>query len=195
MGDKSTRKKNYILEKARGVFQKNGYRAVTMKDIVDACDISRGGLYLYFSSTREIFEAILSQEDYDAKTIIDAARGNDTTPAELLLIYLSDRKKAILNKKDNLSAATLEYLFESRQLGNASPAKKRFNSDVNEIKKLINEGIEQEWIVCDDPDAAARSIVYTLEGLKTTAQTIGLTADEVDKEIEYIMGTLGLVVE
>ena len=46
MGDKSLHKKNYIIEKAREVFQKKGYRAVTMKDIVDACGISRGGLYL-----------------------------------------------------------------------------------------------------------------------------------------------------
>lgn len=195
MGDKSTQKKNYILEKARGVFQKRGYRAVTMKDIVEACDISRGGLYLYFSSTREIFEAILEQEEQSAKSIIDMARGDDTTPAELLLIYLSEQKKAILKKKDNLSAATFEYLFENKQSGNASSAKKRFNSDAEELKKLIDDGIAQEWIVCDNPTDAARSIVYTVEGLKAAAQTIGLTADDIDKEIEYIMGTLGLVVE
>lgn len=53
----------------------------------------------------------------------------------------------------------------------------------------------QEWMVCDNPAAAARNIVYTLEGLKVTAQTTGLTSDDMDKEIEYIMSTLGMVVE
>ena len=44
MGEKSVQKRNYIIEKAREVFQEKGYMAVTMKDIVEACDISRGGL-------------------------------------------------------------------------------------------------------------------------------------------------------
>ena len=55
MSDKSAQKKKLILETARTVFSLKGYRGVTMKDIVEACGISRGGLYLYFSSTEEIF--------------------------------------------------------------------------------------------------------------------------------------------
>ena len=51
MGDRTVQKRKYIVEKAKSVFGKNGYRAVTMKDIVDVCEISRGGLYLYFAST------------------------------------------------------------------------------------------------------------------------------------------------
>ena len=52
MGDKSTQKKQYIIEKAKEVFIKRGYKDVTMKDIVEACQISRGGLYLYFANTK-----------------------------------------------------------------------------------------------------------------------------------------------
>ncbi|MDE7207093.1 MAG: TetR/AcrR family transcriptional regulator, partial [Lachnospiraceae bacterium] len=47
MGDKSLQKKNMIVEAAREVFLKRGYRAVTMKEIVEQFGISRGGLYLY----------------------------------------------------------------------------------------------------------------------------------------------------
>ena len=63
MGEKSERKKRLIVERARGVFAKKGYKAVTMKDIVEACEISRGGLYLYFNNTREIFEAVMAAEN------------------------------------------------------------------------------------------------------------------------------------
>ena len=51
MGEKSVQKKQYILETARKVFATKGYKDVTMKDIVEACEISRGGLYLYFENT------------------------------------------------------------------------------------------------------------------------------------------------
>ena len=43
MSEKSVQKRNYIIEKAREVFSQKGYLTVTMKDIVEACEISRGG--------------------------------------------------------------------------------------------------------------------------------------------------------
>ena len=62
MGEKSEQKREYILKQAKEVFAKKGFRDVTMKDIVEACEISRGGLYLYFGSTEEIFREILLAE-------------------------------------------------------------------------------------------------------------------------------------
>ena len=57
MGERSVQKKQLILEKAKEVFVEKGFRNVTMKDIVDACEISRGGLYLYFYRKRRFFAA------------------------------------------------------------------------------------------------------------------------------------------
>ena len=37
MGEKSVQKKRYIVEKARDVFMEKGFKKVTMKDIVEAC--------------------------------------------------------------------------------------------------------------------------------------------------------------
>lgn len=62
MGEKSAHKKQFIVETARQVFVEKGYKDVTMKDIVDACGISRGGLYLYFESTAELFREVLEAE-------------------------------------------------------------------------------------------------------------------------------------
>ena len=54
MGEKSVRKKEYILEQAQKVFAQKGFKDVTMKDIVTACNVSRGGVYLYFNDFRTI---------------------------------------------------------------------------------------------------------------------------------------------
>ena len=45
--------------KTISLFVKKGFLRVTMKDIVEACDISRGGLYLYFESTGQIFLEVI----------------------------------------------------------------------------------------------------------------------------------------
>ncbi len=66
MGAKGEKKKELILNTAKDLFIKNGFKDVTMKDIVEECEISRGGLYLYFQSTAEFFEEILRAEPYFA---------------------------------------------------------------------------------------------------------------------------------
>lgn len=193
MGNKSEQKKKYIVEKAREVFSKNGYRKVTMKDIVEACEISRGGLYLYFADTKSLFEAVLDEDEKD-KDIFDAIQNEELTPGEALLTYLDAQKQAIL-KQDNLVAATFEYLFEQKASGNAADAKTVREESVNGIEKLIANGVAEEWMVCDNPTIAARNIIYVLDGLRATAQMVGIMEAEIDEEIEYILGTLGLVVE
>lgn len=62
MGEKSVQKRKYILDTARKVFVEKGFQSVTMKDIVEACEISRGGLYLYFESTDQILLEVLRMD-------------------------------------------------------------------------------------------------------------------------------------
>ena len=195
MGDRTVQKRKYIVEKARSVFGKNGYRAVTMKDIVDVCEISRGGLYLYFASTRALFEAVLEEEHARRAAVLEAVMAKGTTPGEQLLLYLDEQKKTILKKKDNLTAATYEYLFENNFTGKNNPVKKQFDEEAAVLAHLIAEGVAQEWMDCEDAAEAARNILYTLEGLKVSARAVGMTAERVDREIAYIMGTLGMVVK
>lgn len=191
MGNKSVQKKKYIIEKASEVFSKNGYRKVTMKDIVEACDISRGGLYLYFSDTKSLFEAVLEEEEQD-KDILDAIQKEELSPGEALLTYLDRKKRAIL-EKDSLAAATVEYLFEQKASGASTNA--AFSDLVKRLEKLITEGVAEEWMVCDNPAVAARNIIYVLDGLRVASQTVGITETEIDQEIEYILNSLGLAVE
>lgn len=193
MGNKSVQKKKYIVEKAREVFSQNGYRKVTMKDIVEACDISRGGLYLYFADTKALFEAVLEEEQKD-KDIFEAIQNDELTPGEALLTYLDAQKKVIL-KKDCLAAAVYEYRFEQKTEGNISDVASVREETVKGLERLITDGVAEEWMECDNPAVAARNIVYVLEGLRVASQTVGTTEDEIDQEIEYILGTLGLAVE
>ncbi len=195
MGEKSLQKRKYILEKARGVFCQKGYRAVTMKEIVEACGISRGGLYLHFINTKDLFEAVLAQEHINTEAVLRNAKVQNASPGEMLLLYLNAQKKVILKKKDNLSTAIYEYMFDNKIRGKNNPVRRQFEASVAVLESLIAEGVAQEWMVCEDIAEAARNIAYTFEGLKISSCTIGVSAEVVDKEIAYIMGILGMVVK
>ncbi len=191
MGDKSVQKKRYIVETARKVFMEKGFKKVTMKDIVEACDISRGGLYLYFENTAQIFMEVLRLESEEADDVFSGSISEDATAADILLLFLKEQKKEILRKKDTLTQAIYEFYFENNLPKKDNVLKKQFDSAVKVIEKLIETGTENGEFVCDDCVGTARNIMFVLEGLKISAQTIGVTADMVDRELLYILRGIG----
>lgn len=192
MGEKSLQKKKFILETARKVFMEKGYKRVTMKDIVEACDISRGGLYLYFNGTDEIFMEVLKMESEEADDLFAESIKDDATITDILTLFLQEQKKELLQKKNNLVQATYEFYFENDLPKKENILKSQFDSAVLIIQKLIESGVENGEFYCEDCEGTARNIMYVLEGLKISAQTIGVTEKSVDKEIQYLLQGLGV---
>lgn len=193
MGDKSEQKRNFILETARKVFIEKGFKNVTMKDIVEACEISRGGLYLYFGSTSEIFMEVLKLEASEADDVFSNHISEDATAADILALFLKEQKKELLRKKNNLTMATYEFYFAQEIPRKDNILKKQFDSAVKIIQKLIEAGVESGEFYCEDSLGTARNIMFVLEGLKISSQTIGITQETVDRELFYILK--GLTVE
>jgi len=192
MGEKSVQKRKYILDTARKVFMEKGFKRVTMKDIVEACDISRGGLYLYFNSTEEIFMEVLRMESEETDDVFSGNVKEDSTATDILMIFLKEQKKELMRKKDTLTQATYEFYFENKLSKKDDILKKQFESAVFVLRKLIETGVESEEFYCEDPESAARNIMLVLEGLKISAQTIGVTSESADKQLLYILKSLGV---
>lgn len=192
MGEKSVQKKRFILETARKVFVEKGFKKVTMKDIVEACDISRGGLYLYFESTSQIFQEVMKLESEEADDVFSDSIADDATAADILILFLREQKKELLRKEDTLTQAIYEFYFQVQPVRKGNVLKRQFDSAVRIIEKLIETGVENGEFICEDCRGMARNIMFVLEGLKISAQTIGITADSVDREILFILKMLGL---
>lgn len=193
MSDKSAQKKKYILETARQVFMEKGYLAVTMKDIVEACNISRGGLYLYFPGTREIFLEVLQMEQLEADDVFEKSIPKEAGPADILALFLKEQKKELLSKKPGLTRASYEFFFANQWSGKDNFLKNQFDSAVLVIQRLIEAGVEAGEFYCEDARRAASNIMYVLEGLKIASSTRGISEAAVDREIMYVMQ--GLIAE
>lgn len=187
MGEKSARKKQFIIKKAREVFAQRGYKDVTMKDIVDACQISRGGLYLYFDSTKDIFLEVLHAKDDSEENVFAEAVNGKATSADLLALFLQEQKRELCNQENSLTVAIYEFFFANKMEKHENPLHSQFDSAVRVIEKLIADGVRSGEFVCPDPKGAARNIMYVLEGLRVMSQTVGITEKTVNKEILYLM--------
>ena len=192
MGEKSVQKRQYILEQARKVFMEKGYKNVTMKDVVEACDISRGGLYLYFGSTQELFLEVLKQEADEADDVFAANITENDTAADILTLFLKEQKKELLRKKNTLTVAVYEYFFSHKDEKD-NMLRKQFDAGVKVIEKLIEAGIASGEFYCENPRGAASNIMYVLEGFKINSQTMGITEEMVDAQLLYLME--GLIID
>ncbi len=191
MGDKSIQKKQYIIDVAAKVFAEMGYKNVTMKDVVEACDISRGGLYLYYESTAQLFIDVMKSQA-EAGGNFTSLISDDATAADILLLFLQEEKKELFKKKNNLNRAYYEFYFDEKPSKADNVLKKKFDSNIKMIGKLIEIGVESGEFTCDDPLTAAFNIVYLVEGMKTTALTLGISSDSYDRQILYILESLGV---
>lgn len=187
MGEKSIQKRRYIVKKAREVFIKRGFKDVTMKDIVEACEISRGGLYLYFESTRDIFLAVLKDDEDDEDDVFLKAVSRKASSSDILAIFLQEQKKELCQKKESLTLATYEFFFANKYPAKENPVKIQFDAAVQIIEKLITDGIKSGEFECADPKGAASNMMYVLEGLRIMSQTVGISEKAVNKEILFLM--------
>ena len=193
MGEKSEQKRQHILDSARKVFVEKGFKNVTMKDIVEACGISRGGLYLYFANTAQILLEILQMEAEEVDDLFTGHISEEDTAADILTLFLKEQKKELLQEKDKLTVAVYEYSFAYQSTDKNNMMRRQFDAGVKVLEKLIEAGIASGEFYCENPKGAASNIMYVLEGMKINAQTIGITEKMVDEQLLYIMQ--GLIVD
>ncbi len=187
MGEKSQQKKQFIVEKAREVFREKGYKKVTMKDVIEACDISRGGLYLYFASTKEIFQEVIKLEQEAGEDVFASEVNENSTPRDILRLFLVAQKKEILGNDGSMTTAIYEYCFEHHPKGEENFMYMQYTEAVKAIEQLIAMGVEEGEFYCEDPEAVAEHFMITFEGIKISKQAMDIKEEVVDRQIEYLM--------
>lgn len=191
MSEKTDSKKQLIIDKATEVFAAKGFKAVTMKDIVDACDISRGGLYLYYASTEEVFKDVIEAEENRAYSNNDFSHMLANSAAtDLLLWFLKEQKKEILKRRNSLIVAKYEYAFMNKANGNSKEATKSFETYVAILANIIERGNASGEFACIDPVSMACNMSYVIEGMKACSATFGLSEKKVDSELLFMMNQL-----
>lgn len=192
MGDKATLKRQFIIEAARKVFMEKGYKNVTMKDIVEACEISRGGLYMYFSSTKDVFAAVMQLESEESDDVFRGSIAKDATPADVFVLFLKEQKKEIVRKEKTLTVAIYEYFFENKIPRKENALRNQFDMAVKIIESLIMAGIESGEFLCEEPAIMARNIMFEIEGMKIASQTMGISERMINEEMLFIVKRLAI---
>lgn len=173
MTAKKERTRALILETSYTLFAQHGFSKITMKDICDATNLSRGGLYSHFSSPQEIFETIL--EGLNQKDEMNFYQEMESGVAANVImdraLLLMEREMA--SPQDSLSLAIYEYSGSVD-----ANLMCHFNqSSEQKWAALIRYGIEGGEFYKVDIEELVRIILYSYQGVRMWSRIIPMTPD------------------
>lgn len=133
-------RKRSILEAAKKIFIKKGYEAFVMQDVIDAVDLSRGGVYSYFSNKEELFLSILEDSNSTySKEIKDMAKHPSIWNS---LVKDFEEYKSASDTEDLFGAVQIEYFLINRLLPEKKIyMKERYEFAIEHLIKLFDEGV------------------------------------------------------
>jgi TetR/AcrR family transcriptional regulator, transcriptional repressor for nem operon len=90
--------KEEILFISAGVFRQRGYHNTSMSDLAEACDLTKGLFYHYFSSKEELMKAVLQGVHlHFKKTLFAPVFGNALSSEEKLQKFLKKAERLFSN--------------------------------------------------------------------------------------------------
>lgn len=179
-------KRQHILDCSKKVFSEKGFTRVTMQDLVNASEISRGGIYLYFKSVESVFRELILQRE---RTIIDDVKkliAKDTGFEAVFDAYLKMQKNRLKSIDDSLVQAMYEYHFTQESEISKSFRDNQVSNAQETIRLLINYGYEQGCIKLENIDVLVEHIMLTIEGLNIYALLGGLSTDQLQAQLDYL---------
>jgi len=153
-----------IIEAARGIFARFGFRKTTMDEIAQLAHKAKSSIYHYFKSKEEVFQAIVEKESQLLKTEIIKAMSQEDTPQKKLRAYVITRMHTLQRLANFYNALKDEYL--EHYVFIEKLREKHDKEETKIIKEILNEGIERGIYDINDLEVTAFAILTALKGLE-----------------------------
>ncbi|HHT49476.1 MAG TPA: TetR/AcrR family transcriptional regulator [Firmicutes bacterium] len=153
-----------IIEAAREIFARYGFRKATMDEIARAARKGKSSLYHYFKSKEEVFQEVIEDEAAEVKTEISRAVAAEKNPQAKFRAYVITRMTAFNRVANLFSAFKDEYLESYSFIEQLRQSYNRY--EIETITSILQEGIEQKIFVVKDLELTAYTIFIAAKGLE-----------------------------
>ncbi len=173
--------RNLIKQQARRLFAAHGFSGVTMQDICEACDLSRGGLYRHYVSTGEIFGAILSDDEAEALESLQRATENGTSASAMLRRFLRNRIRAVTDPERSIENAAAEFCAKDSK--GSYFLRRRAETSIKILTDMIKRGISEGDFSCENPGAVAKHLLWLIEGMAKHSLLMPVSQEEIETQV------------
>ena len=156
--------KQLLMEKARQLFAKSGFENTTMNDIAEASQRGRRTLYTYFSSKKEIYNAVVESELESMYVKLSSTVSKEHTASNKLMLFFLTRLeivKEVVTRNGTLRGDFFRDIFRVENV------RKTFDKqEIQLLKKILDEGVARGEFEIVDTTNTARILHFALKGLE-----------------------------
>lgn len=158
-------RKKQILDAALDVVVNKGYSNSTMEDIVRRSHLSKGAIYWYYKSKKEIFLSLVNHwvNNFGATLnhIVEENQSASEQLSELFNFFLT-----AYEQNPKVFRAELEFWsLSSRDPSFHAKTQKVYNELLELVEGIVRAGVQSGEFKNLDVDVAALSIMVNLEGI------------------------------
>lgn len=195
MGNDRENRINQILSAAFEVFVKKGYSKTTMDDIVVASKLSKGALYHYYGSKKDLFISLIDHwETYTFQDFYDK-KSEDKKASDILRFFAKNVIKTVTDKK-HAYIAEIEFRAMSIQDGEIRERSNLlYNKLLDLFEKVVAKGIKEKEFKNLDVRKTAMSILAIFQGISWFVVADGehVTPEEyINDSIELIISSISI---
>lgn len=180
MNKRGQKTRKHIKKCACSLFAKKGFKEVTMKDICEATQLSRGGLYCHYESTRQIFQEIIDDMTGQQDNEIDLKIKQNQSAVTILDDILYKYENEMIDSQSSLSVAIYEYFSIHDIACQKNTLYEQYLVSANTWKKLMQYGIDRQEFKEVDIAAVFDLIVFSYQGVRMYSKLM-----PIDKEIPF----------
>lgn len=168
MGSAMVVQKDEVREKivnvARKIFTRFGFKKTTMEEIASAAKKGKSSIYYYFPSKEDIFRAVVEKEADELRQDLQDAVARVEDPIDQLKTYILFRMHKLKTLSNFYAALKSDYLSHLEFIENIRGEFDR--EEVKIVTGILQSGIEKEEFVIDDPELGAVAIATAMKGLE-----------------------------
>lgn len=178
MNKRGQETREHIKKCACSLFAEKGFKQVTMKDICEAANLSRGGLYCHYESTRQIFQEIIDDMTSKQDDEFDLKIKENQSAVMILDDILDKYENEMIDSQSSLSIAIYEYFSLHDIASQNNILYEQYLLSANTWKKLIQYGIDRQEFNLVDISAVFDLIAFSYQGVRMYSKLM-----PVDREI------------
>lgn len=170
-------RRSQILRAARAVFIEKGYLAARVEDVARRAGLSKGAVYFYYASKRELFLALVYEEHENTYSFLEIAEQDDR-PAAVKLLDLGQKYLdyfAGLKSPPRFFLMMCEQGIRDDEIREECQAvHQRF---VDAVTRVLAQGMAEGSFRQADPQAVAQLLKAIIDGMAGQS-AIGIRPDK-----------------
>jgi AcrR family transcriptional regulator len=183
-------RRNEILDVAQQLVQSKGYEQMTIQDILDTVQISKGAFYHYFTSKQQLLEALIERMYEKIEPLVRSIVDEPNLPAleklQRIFVMLSRWKSA---QKGFLLALLRVWYADDNALIRQKTRAMAIKRIAPQLQVIIHQGIQEGSISTLYPDQMGALILSLIQDLGETLAGLYLAFDPAHDDMLLIERT------